>query len=64
MEQILASSTCIVVDSSTTDCQYFGVSTSSPAVYSGVVTAGDVLVAFMVFVLVVLYILVNTIKSL
>lgn len=59
----IASSTCVVVDSSTTNCLYYGPSTSTPPVFSGVVTGGDVLISSLLFVTLTIIMLYITVKS-
>jgi len=64
MDTLIASSTCSIVDATTTICQYFGVSTSSPPSISNVVSAGDVLVSFWLFLILTVIIMYLVVKSL
>lgn len=59
----IASSTCSVIDSTTTICVYYAPATSTPPVYSGVVTAGDALIALLVLFVIAIMLIVVTIKS-
>ncbi len=64
MDNLIASSTCSVVSSTTTVCQYFSVATSSPAVVSNTITSGDILISFWLFLGLTIFIIITLVNSL